>query len=85
MEESLPIAASGSEKMRSEGIIYPVLLEVRRILNKKVNLFSGEEFTVDESVGLNGVCDFLIIKLLVLVRLLDLVLGKSEKLSAGFW
>lgn len=60
LEESLPIAASGSEKMRSEGIIYPVLLEVRRILNKKVNLFSGEEFTVDESVGLNGVCDFLI-------------------------
>ncbi|MBO3459234.1 hypothetical protein G7B40_006940 [Aetokthonos hydrillicola Thurmond2011] len=60
LAESLPIAASGSEKMRSEGIIYPILLEVRRILDKKVNLFSGEDFTVDESLGLNGVCDFLI-------------------------
>ncbi|MEC4812042.1 MAG: hypothetical protein SAK29_01980 [Scytonema sp. PMC 1069.18] len=60
LAESLPIAASGSEKMRSQGIIYPILLEVRRILNKKINLFSGEEFTVDESLGLNGVCDFLI-------------------------
>ncbi len=59
LEESLPFAASASEKARSEGIIYPVLLEVRRILERRVSLFSGEDFTVDESVGLNGVCDFL--------------------------
>lgn len=59
--ESLPIVAtSGSEKARSEGIIYPILLEVRRILNRQISLFSGEEFTVDEAVGLNGVCDFLL-------------------------
>jgi hypothetical protein len=61
LQESLPIvASSGSEKARSEGIIYPLLLEVRRILNRKVSLFSGEEFTVDESVGLNGICDFIL-------------------------
>jgi len=61
LRESLPIvASSGSEKARSEGIIYPLLLEVRRILNRKVSLFSGEEFTVDESVGLNGICDFIL-------------------------
>ena len=59
LEESLPFAASASEKARSEGIIYPVLLEARRILERRVSLFSGEDFTVDESVGLNGVCDFL--------------------------
>lgn len=59
LEESLPLTSSASEKARSEGIIYPVLLEVRRILERRVSLFSGEEFTVDESVGLNGVCDFL--------------------------
>lgn len=58
--ESLPIVAtSGSEKARSEGIIYPVLLEVRRILHRKVSLFSGEDFTVEEAVGLNGICEFL--------------------------
>ncbi|MFP4124904.1 MAG: hypothetical protein ACLFWI_28670, partial [Coleofasciculus sp.] len=58
LEESLPLAASASEKARSEGIIYPVLLEVRRILQRRVSLFSGEDFTVDESLGLNGRCDF---------------------------
>ncbi|NJN31790.1 MAG: hypothetical protein HC824_16205 [Synechococcales cyanobacterium RM1_1_8] len=61
LHESLPlVATSGSEKARSEGIIYPVLMEVRRALNREVSLFSGEEFNVDESVGLNGVCDFLL-------------------------
>ncbi len=59
LRESVPLAsATGSEKALSEGIIYPILLEVRRILGNKVSLFSGEDFTVDESVGLNGVCDF---------------------------
>lgn len=61
LEETLPIAiATGSEKARSELIISPVLVEVRRILNRQVSLFSGEDFTVDESLGLNGRCDFLI-------------------------
>ncbi|MEL7039330.1 MAG: hypothetical protein AAFO04_27510 [Cyanobacteria bacterium J06592_8] len=60
LEESLPLAACGSDKARSEGIIYPILLEVRRTLKGKVSLFSGEDFTVDESVGLHGVCDFIL-------------------------
>jgi hypothetical protein len=61
LKDSLPIVAtSGSEKARSEGIIYPVLLEVRRILDRKISLFSGEDFTIDEAVGLNGVFDFLL-------------------------
>ena len=61
LEETLPLAvATGSEKARSELIISPVLVEVRRILNRQVSLFSGEDFNVDESLGLNGRCDFLI-------------------------
>nr|WP_215610160.1 hypothetical protein [Leptothoe spongobia] len=61
LQESLPIVAtSGSEKARSEGIIYPVLLEVRRYLDRHISLFSGEEFNVDEAAGLSGRCDFLI-------------------------
>jgi len=58
---SLPIAiATGSEKARSELIISPVLLEVRQLLGEHISFFSGEEFNVDESVGLNGTCDFLL-------------------------
>ncbi|MBW4554567.1 MAG: hypothetical protein KME59_01250 [Trichormus sp. ATA11-4-KO1] len=61
LEENLPLAvATGSEKARSELIISPVLVEVRRILNRQISLFSGEDFNVDESLGLNGRCDFLI-------------------------
>lgn len=61
LAESLPLAvATGSEKARSELIISPVLLEVRKILKHQISLFSGEEFTVEPTLGLSGVCDFLI-------------------------
>jgi hypothetical protein len=35
-------------------------VEVRKILDRKVSLFSGEDFTVAPELGLNGTCDFLI-------------------------
>jgi hypothetical protein len=61
LADSLPVAiATGSEKARSELIISPVLMEVRKILRQQISFFSGEEFNVDESVGLNGTCDFLL-------------------------
>lgn len=61
LAESLPLAiATGSEKARSELIISPVLVEVRKILQRKVSLFSGADFTVDSALGLNGVCDFVL-------------------------
>lgn len=59
--EDLPWAiAVGSEKAKSEGIIYPVLQEVRRIVNHPVSLFSGRDFTVDAEKGLSGYVDYLI-------------------------
>jgi hypothetical protein len=61
LAENLPLAtASGSEKARSELIISPVLVEVRRQLDRKIGLFSGEDFTVDAEAKLSGRCDFLI-------------------------
>jgi hypothetical protein len=87
LEESLPNAASGSEKARSEGIIYPVLIEVRRILNRKITVFSGEDFTVDESIGLNGVCDFLITRsietLAIESPIIAIVEAKKGELKPG--
>jgi len=37
-------------------------IEISRfdLLNRQISLFSGEDFTVDETVGLNGMCDFLL-------------------------
>lgn len=61
LAEGLPLALSGgSEKFRSELIIAPVLLEVRRILDRQISLFSGIEFSVDPERGLSGICDFLL-------------------------
>jgi hypothetical protein len=61
LSDGLPLAlATGSEKARSEFIISPILLEVRRKLEKKISLFSGEEFTVAPELGLTGTCDFLL-------------------------
>lgn len=87
LEESLPLAAAGSEKARSELIISPVLLEVRRLLQRRISLFSGEDFTVDEAVGLNGVCDFLISRspelLTIEAPAIVIVEAKKADLTAG--
>jgi len=59
--EDLPwTIAVGSEKARSEAIVYPVLQEVRRIQNRQISLFSGREFNVDPTCDLTGYVDFLI-------------------------
>ncbi len=61
LKETLPWAiAVGSEKARSEGIINPVLLEVKRQLNGQISVFSGEEFAVQPESDLTGYVDFLI-------------------------
>jgi len=52
--------AIDTEKARSEFIIAPVLLEYRRISDGAFGIFSGVEFNVDASRGLNGFCDFIL-------------------------
>ena len=88
LEESLPLVALASEKARSEGIIYPILLEVRRLLNRQISLFSGEDFTVDETVGLNGICDFLLSRspevLEIEAPAIVIVEAKKADLRTGF-
>ena len=61
LEDTVPWAiAVGTEKAKSELIIAPLLLEVKRLINRQISVFSGTDFTVDIAAGLNGVCDFLI-------------------------
>jgi hypothetical protein len=52
--------AVGTEKAKSEIIVAPTVLEVKRILNRQISVFSGTDFTIDSAIGLSGVCDFLI-------------------------
>ncbi|MBT9313700.1 hypothetical protein [Leptothoe kymatousa] len=61
IDSYLPWAiAVGSEKAKSEMIVAPILWELKRLLHRDVSIFSGRDFTVDSSLGLNGTCDFLI-------------------------
>jgi hypothetical protein len=58
---TLPLAKiAGSEKARSEFIIAPILVELLKLTNNEISVFSGEDFTVDKELGLNGICDFMI-------------------------
>jgi len=61
LDENAPLAMGiNTEKARSEMIIAPVLLEVRRLFPKQIGFFSGREFNVNPARGLVGVCDFLL-------------------------
>lgn len=76
-----------TEKSRSEMIIAPILLEVRRLVNDKISLFSGREFNVDSEKGLNGACDFLISlsesQLIINAPVIAIVEAKKEDILGG--
>jgi hypothetical protein len=88
LERSLPLAvAIGTEKARSELLLSPPLLEVRRILHLKASIFSGTDFTVDPTLGLNGTCDFLISQspkqVIITAPIAVIVKAKKGELDAG--
>lgn len=49
-----------TEKARSEFLAAPLLAEVWHRSKRRVSLLSGVPLIVDDTVGLNGVCDFLL-------------------------
>ncbi|MEH2211789.1 hypothetical protein [Nostoc sp.] len=78
---------SNSEKARSELIIAPILVDLRRQLHEQISLFSGVDFTVDNSKGLNGTCDFIITKspeiLILTAPVITVVEAKKENINGG--
>jgi hypothetical protein len=88
LEENLPLAiAINTEKARSELIIMPVLLEIRRRSQVPISLFSGSEFNVDLEKGLGGFCDYIISKskeqLTINVPIVAIVEAKNENIKGG--
>ena len=89
LKENATLAVDiNTEKARSELIIAPILLEVRRQLNYQIGLFSGSEFNVAPEKGLNGTCDFLMSlsaeRLFISAPVITLVEAKKEDIKAGF-
>ncbi|MBD2772630.1 hypothetical protein [Iningainema tapete] len=61
LSEHLPlVTAINTEKARSELVIMPVMIEVRRYFNYQISIFSGSEFNVYAEKGLEGRCDFIL-------------------------
>ncbi|MEA5507411.1 hypothetical protein VB735_30835 [Halotia wernerae UHCC 0503] len=88
LEETTELAlAINTEKARSEMIITPILLEVRRKANYQISLFSGTEFNVDAGKGLNGYCDFILSRskeqLTINAPVMIIVEAKNENIKGG--
>jgi hypothetical protein len=88
LEYNIPLAlAINSEKSRSEMIVAPILIELRKQFDNGIGLFSGKDFTVDTQRGLNGFCDFLISKspeqLIIEAPVIALVEAKNDNIESG--
>ncbi|MEG4918223.1 hypothetical protein [Microcoleus sp. B7-D4] len=88
LDYNIPLAlAINSEKSRSELIVMPILIELRKQLSNQIGLFSGKDFTVDSQKGLNGFCDFLISKspeqLIIEAPVITIVEAKNDNIETG--
>jgi len=80
-------AAINTEKARSELIIAPVLIEIRKMFDKKISFFSGIEMNVDKERDLTGFCDFIISQspeqLFLNAPVITVVEAKNENIMSG--
>jgi hypothetical protein len=88
LDENIPLAlAIQTEKARSELIIAPILVEVRKLVDRQVSLFSGVDFTVDTARGLNGICDYIISRskeqFFIRAPVIIIIEAKNENIKAG--
>lgn len=88
LAETLSLAvAISTEKARSELLITPILLEARRVCQSQIGFFSGVDFTVDASLGLNGACDYLLTanpeQSLITAPVLTIVEAKNDNIKSG--
>jgi hypothetical protein len=76
-----------TEKARSELIIAPLLMDVREMFKGKVSLFSGRDFNVDATKGLNGFCYYILsaseFTLEIEAPVITIVEAKNESTNAG--
>ncbi|CAK0769144.1 conserved hypothetical protein [Gammaproteobacteria bacterium] len=85
---NVPLAmAIGTEKARSEMIVVNVLIEVKKILDEEISIFSGVNFDVDKERSLNGFCDFIISKsqeqFYINAPVIAIVESKDDKTTSG--
>lgn len=88
LDYNLPLALEiATEKARSEMILTPILIELKKIFDSKISLFSGREFNVDPDQGLVGFCDFLISQspsqLIIKSPVIIIIEAKNDNIQSG--
>jgi len=85
---NVPLAtAMATEKAKSEFIVAPILLEIKKLLKNKISFFSGAALDVDKEKGLSGFCDFIISQspeqLYLIAPIITLVEAKNDNITNG--
>lgn len=87
LDDAALARAVATEKARSEFVVAPVLLELRRLAPGRFGLFSGVELKADPKAGLTGFCDFLLTRdarqFVVTSPILALVEAKNDNVRNG--
>ncbi|NJL48993.1 MAG: hypothetical protein HC929_17915 [Leptolyngbyaceae cyanobacterium SM2_5_2] len=88
LKDQLPLASAiNTEKARSELVVMPVLMEVRRQLHNQIAIFSGTTLDVEPAQGLEGRCDFILSRspeqYYVAAPVLTIVEAKNESIPSG--
>ena len=88
LDYNVPLAlAISTEKARSELIVMPILVELRKKTSDSISIFSGIDFTVDQANGLNGRCDYIVSldksQLELTAPIITLVEAKNDNINSG--
>lgn len=88
LDYNLPLALEiATEKARSEMILTPILIELKKLFDSQISLFSGREFNVEPDKDLVGFCDFLISQsasqLIIKAPVAVIVEAKNDNISSG--
>ena len=88
LARNVPLAITiNTEKAKSELIIADILVELREQLERRISIFSGIDFNIDDETGLIGVCDFLVslspVQSFLEAPVIILVEAKKDDLTVG--
>jgi len=76
-----------TEKAKSEVVVMPILIELKKRNNHFFTIFSGNTFKVDKERGLNGECDFILSantkSYIIDTPIISVVEAKNDVLSIG--
>jgi len=76
-----------SEKARSEMIVAPILMELRKINNRFFTIYSGDSLVANKEQGLVGECDFILAKetgsFSINIPIITIVEAKRQDIELG--